>query len=452
MIALFCVALVSALPAALPAAETASASNGHDALSAGPFFLLGVLALALNALFTIAQTAIAGLGPHAIEEIGHSNAVIDRPARRFIGKLPQLEHQFQIAALFMLLLTSLFFLRGFIALDPGHPGLSAGVGALLAMVLQLMLIEVLARNIALWNPPAVMRHLVPTAWVLSHPVAPIMLPSYLFGAFSRGARPTTSLSDMHLRLLPSLSGIDRVLDEEAFEMIDSVRDFANTTAEQVMTPRTQVLGIADNTAPEEVYARLRESHFSRVVVYHQNLDNVIGTLLAKEVLLQRPEDPFSLLRKPLTVGEETRLPELLRLIRQNRSHLVVVQDEYGGMGGIVTLHDLFEMIVGHMEDTDDKEELWIEKIGESSYRLSGRVEIWEVNEELGLELDESVARTVGGFLFNSLGRVAREGDVIEAAGAALRVIKVIDKRVDVVELSIGGAVHQSARVEDGSDG
>ncbi|MBI1290535.1 CBS domain-containing protein [bacterium] len=138
------------------------------------------------------------------------------------------------------------------------------------------------------------------------------------------------------------------------------------------------------------------------------------------------------MRDPLVSGEKTRLPELLQMIRANRTHLVLIQDEYGGLAGVVTLHDLFERIVGHIEDVDDGEELWIQRLDEVSLRVNGRVELWELNEELGVGLDEDVARTVGGFIFNTLGRPAKDGDVVETHGLRLTVKSAEDNRIGEV--------------------
>ena len=120
------------------------------------------------------------------------------------------------------------------------------------------------------------------------------------------------------------------------------------------------------------------------------------------------------------------------MIRANRAHLVVIVDEYGGVSGIVTLHDLFERIVGHIEDVEDEDELWIENLSARKVRVNGRVEIWEINEELNLDLDESLARTIAGYVFNSLGRVAQAGDEVHAAGAIIRVEKSDDKLAEVL--------------------
>jgi CBS domain containing-hemolysin-like protein len=408
-----------------------------SALSVTGAGLLGLTATALNLLVTASQTCIPAIGQAAMEELQEKRQ-LPRHAERF----PALEARLALLALLCLLTSAYFFTVAGAGLIPSSPSLGTVIGILTALGIHLIAIEVFARSIALSYPILVLRFVVPVTRVLSLIVLPFAAASALLAGKRTGVKTPLALADMHLRLLPSLRSVERILDEDAFEMIDSVREFADSTARDIMTPRVEVSGIPRNLPPDQVYQRLRESPYSRLVVYEGSLDRVVGTLLVKEVLLRRPPDPFIQLRAPIRANEGTRLPELLRIIRMNRSHLLLVTDEYGGLSGIVTLHDLFENIVGNIEDADDREELWIHKEDDGSYRLNGRVEIWEVNEELGLALDEDDARTLGGLLFLHLGRPARRGDVIRTPGAQFTVEATADNRVTVVHAQLVAAAEE----------
>jgi putative hemolysin len=415
----------------------AGADPVDPALGPMAWAAVGIVCLLLNGLFVMAQTSVAALGETAANDLRAGRNPLDRWLAARLDRLPFFEQKFAAASLLMLILAALSFGESAVQAIPRLPVVSAGLGVLAALIAHLVFSEVFTRSIALSNPSMVFRAIVPPCYFLAYPILPFLLPGRLFGGLRpRNDRPT-ALADMQLRLLPSLSGIERVLETEAIEMIDSVRDFAESTAQDIMTPRTEVDGIDDQMDAASIYESLRRSPYSRLVVYHRTLDEIRGTLLVKEVLLRRPADPLSLLRTPIYTSETTRLPELLRLVRANRSHLVIVQDEYGGMSGIVTLHDLFEAIVGHIEDVEDEAELWIERIDETNWRLNGRVEVWEINEELGHLLNEDRARTIGGYLFNSLGRVAREGDTLEENGIRLVVEKTVENRVEIVRLTTG---------------
>lgn len=427
-------ALIALLPAS--AAAAAPLPEGDPFSGLGHHAVALVAVLFLTSLFTFAQTTVASLGPVALQDIEESRSLASRLWRRFLGRLPRLEQQFAQAANCMLIMTTFLMARIGMALIAGSPAAGAALFMVLAFVMHLFLIEVLCRSIALAQPKKLHHFVLVVAYFLSLPFVVLLLPFALFRSLPRAEQKPGTLLDMNLRLLPSLQGIERVIDEEAFEMIDSVREFAESSAEDIMTPRTELEGIPHDLAAGEIYEVLRRTPFSRLVVYNETMDNITGTILAKEVLLKRPKEPATLVRPAVFAPEGMRLPELLRIIREKKTHLIVIQDEYGGTSGIVTLHDLMEVIVGHIEDIEDADELWIAKIADSQWRIGGRVEVWEVNEELDLKIDEETARTIGGLVFHTLGRPAEPGDEVVVDGVRLLVEETRENRVEVLLLEV----------------
>lgn len=403
--------------------------------------VLGLLVLAflsglLNAVFTMGQTAVSALGPFAVEQIEEGETRIDRFLRSKLIRLHRLEARFSLAGLLMLISHCFVMTKLGIALTPDIPALGATLGIITAIIIHITMVEVYARSLALSAPLDSTRRIVPVAWLLAWPLTPVLALAEWLLPLPKPGKTGIALSDMHLRLLPSLGGVERVMHEETFELIDSVRDFGEMNAEDIMTPRTEVDGVPDSMKPAEIYEKLRSTPFSRLLVFGESLDDLKGVLLAKETLLQRPEDPLSLLRPVPFAPEKERLFKLLATIRKQRTHLVVIQDEYGGTAGIVTLHDLFETIVGHIDDVEDEEELWIQERANGSFLLNGRVEIWEINDDLGMELEEEIARTIGGLVFNTLGRVADVGDVVERDGVRLKVESVLGNRIETLSMEI----------------
>lgn len=413
----------------------------------GFYLLLALVALALNFLFVMAQSGVAALGETTIGIVRKRANLMDRFLSTLLPRLPFLEQKFSAASMLMLILLALALAETGMELLPGMTALGATLGVLFALILQLVFTEVIARGIALSHPLGVFRLVVPPCYFLALPILPALIPGRFFGGIRPSHESPTALSDMHLRLLPSLSGVERVIQEDALEMIDSVREFTESTAEDIMTPRTEVDGIDDSSTPGEIYDRLRKSEYSRLVVYHEDLDNVRGTLLVKEVLLRKPQDPRSLVREPIFIEEKASLPELLKKIRDRRTHLLIVIDEYGGVSGIVTLHDLFEAIVGHIEDLEDEPEFWIDKVSDNQFRLSGRVEIWELNEEFGLELDEDTARTAGGLVFNTIGRIAKDGDEVDIQGVRFLVEATEENRIHSLLMTLPTNENDQAEVD-----
>ncbi|MEQ8820781.1 MAG: hemolysin family protein [Sumerlaeia bacterium] len=340
--------------------------------------------------------------------------------------------------------TSLFFIacgvssaRAGTMLWAESPYFGGFLVSLLVLLCLSFCLETGVRNLALSRPLAVLRA---GAW----PWALLTLPLHPLLGFGKAILSQRSLRIIRyqrnmreLTLLPHVRGVVRVFEEGAVEMMDSVREFAESTAEDIMTPRTEVDGIALDMPREHLMSRLRDTPFSRVVVYEKNLDEIVGVLLAKDILLNLPAEPFQHLKQPLYVNKDTRLPSLLRQLRQARLHLAVVVDEYGGTAGIVTLHDLLEQLVGaSIEDEPDEEEmLWIEVHDENRATVSGRVEVWEVNEELDLSLDERQARTLGGYLLARIGRMPETGETWSVNGGVFRVLEVLHSRIVSVEFT-----------------
>jgi putative hemolysin len=321
-----------------------------------------------------------------------------------------------------------------IRLAPGLELAAAAVAGLLAIAFQFIILDSAGRNVSLLYPGWVRRWLGRAADIATVPVRPLV--AILFSVtrestLSRDEWRLRHLRNTRLRLLPHVHGVDRLVDEEEADMIDSVREFAERTAGDIMTPRIDIEGVPLEIPVADLIARLRMTDYSRIVVYDGNLDNVVGTLLAKEVLLNLHRKPMEFLREPMIVSRDMKLPDLLRMLRKSRAHMAIVLDEYGGTSGLVTLHDLFEEIVGdHIPDEEDEEDFWIEEAADGEVvHLNGRVELWEVNEDLELELDESIARTIGGFVADQLGHLPAPEEKLEVEGGTFIVEEVANNRV-----------------------
>lgn len=442
--ALACAGLaVAATVFGSPTAEGApvAASNGQD----GNLLLVSAIAFVtvLGGLFLIVQTALGAQARPGIEPPVEGRLAEENSNRSFERVCWASSLLCNLIALLLVVELSRRLFE--------TPWAVIGV-CWIAVFVQFVLFENIARGVALNWADWAMRYLRGPAFVLSAPLRPILggvlaLPA-LRHPWTEESR-ARYVRDREMRLLPHVKGVDRLVEEEAVEMIDSVREFAESTAREVVTPRTDLEGVPLGMEREELLRVLRDTSYSRLLVYEENLDNVVGVLLAKEVLLNQPEDPFSLMRPPLVVRHDMPLPDLLRELRRKRNTLAVVVDEYGGTAGIVTLHDLFEQVIGaDISDEEDEEELWIEPQGDGKVLLSGRVELWEINQELGLNLDESVARTIGGYLMSRFGEIPSEGDRVPVGEGALVVERVENNRIQAISYLPDEGVPAANRMEE----
>ncbi len=199
------------------------------------------------------------------------------------------------------------------------------------------------------------------------------------------------------------------LNYETKDMIKGIVELSETTVKEVMVPRIDVVFLSKKTPVDEMVDSIVECGHSRFPVYEETMDNVVGILYAKDLLkyLNKQEDVNieTILRKPYFVPESKRLDSLLKEFKRRHVHIAVAVDEYGGVSGIVCMEDIIEEIVGDIQDEFDHEEEDILKIGENVYRCEGRVNMEDLNEELGLNLPDSDFDTLGGFVFDLFGKI-----------------------------------------------
>ena len=211
------------------------------------------------------------------------------------------------------------------------------------------------------------------------------------------------------RRAPAAGSEDHELNLEKQDMIRGVFTLAETTLKEVMVPRIDVAFVSVDMEPTEAMVKVAESGHSRLPVYRDTIDNVVGILYAKDLLsyFGSGEDfeIARIVRKPFFVPDSKRLDSLLREMRRRRVHIAVAVDEYGGVSGVVCLEDILEEIVGDIQDEFDNEREDILEIGEKVYLCDARVDIEDVNEELGLELPDDDFDTLGGFVFDLFGKI-----------------------------------------------
>ena len=236
------------------------------------------------------------------------------------------------------------------------------------------------------------------------------------------------------------------IKEEGKKMINAIFAFDDKLAYEIMTPRTDVFLIDINDPTEEYLEELMELRYSRIPVYEDDLDNIIGILHIKDYLIKARFDGFdqvdirSILRKPYFVPETKNIDALFFDLQKSKNNIAILIDEYGGFAGIVTMEDIIEEIVGEIEDEYDEEEQEIEKIDENTYILDGFTSLSDVDEKLGLDLQSDNSETIGGLLIDILGEIPddeeSENRVIEYENCVFRILSVKERRIEKIKLYI----------------
>lgn len=231
------------------------------------------------------------------------------------------------------------------------------------------------------------------------------------------------------------------VDEEQKEIIRSVFELNDTPVTAIMTPRTDMIAIPADADAEQVRMTIVEAGHSRVPVYEDSIDNILGVLYAKDLIGLNGQSMIDLKRLMRTVPfipETKTLDSLLTDLRQSKVHIAIVLDEYGGTAGLVTIEDILEELVGEIDDEYDREsEPLILRIDTDTLEVDGRVHVHEVNEELQIELPEDGDyETIGGFVSNELGKIPATGETFDVANVSFSVLDAEPRKVNRLRIAV----------------
>lgn len=327
-----------------------------------------------------------------------------------------------------------------IALLPGNlrsgvsHSLSAGLAFAVITFLHVVVGELAPKSIALQNPEATSLIVArPTLWSERLFKPAIWLLNGAGTTLLRwvGVRPAAGHELVHsveeLKMLVAASAESGVVAPQEREMLHAVFDFRELLVRQVMIPRTEILAIEADVPLEDIIPLVSQSSYTKFPVYDDNLDRILGILHTKDLLSAMQEPGWetrtarSLVREPIFVPETISVSALLRQFRDNRQHIAIVLDEYGGTAGLVTLEDLLEEIVGEVSGPFDRIAPAIQPLPDGSYLIDGLTLIEDVNASLGLDLSDPSYDTIAGYVLGRLGRIPKIKDTVDNGNVRLQV-------------------------------
>lgn len=246
-------------------------------------------------------------------------------------------------------------------------------------------------------------------------------------------------SEEELKMLVAVASRTGVLQESERVLLDRALDFADTLVRQVMVPRTEIVGIDERATLRELRDTARERTFTRFPVFREDLDHVVGIVHIKDLVpavdLSRPVG--EVMRKPPFMPETTGLDRALAEFRRQRTGMAIVVDEFGGTAGLVTLEDVFEQLVGEVQDEFDRETPAFRSEKDGAWLVDGLGSLAELRERLGLRLEDEPYDTVGGLVFGRLGRLPKVGDVVDVEGRRFVVSALDGRRVSQIRVERG---------------
>jgi CBS domain containing-hemolysin-like protein len=312
-----------------------------------------------------------------------------------------------------------------------------------------------AWGVRLAGPIAVVRIVfAPLAWLMN---APIDLALRVTGR-SNGNNTVSVAEELEGLLEVAEDEVDGVLIEER-RMMRGVLEMSGQTVRELMTPRTDLTAVSTEASIGDVVKVIAESGLSRIPLYEESLDRIVGVIYAKDLLAYLRSGDIApslreIARPPYFVPETKRANELLADLRRDQVHMVIAVDEYGGTAGVVTVEDLVEEIVGEIADEYDTEEVDVQSISKDEAIVDARLTIDELNELFSADIDSDDFDTVGGLIFTLLGRLAAPGDEVTAGDTAeggnaleLRVLSILGRRIKKVRVRRAQPVERAEPAE-----
>ncbi len=411
--------------------------------------IAAIVLIALNALFVAAEAALVRSRRPRLEARARSGAHTARWALRALNDRTRLLAASQAGITLASLGLGWLLARGIAELPMlgGRSGASivaVVIAVLVVAYLHIVFGQFVPRVVALAQPERVSSLLAGPLLVFAWLVYPFTLLLIRSSRpFTRRAGESSSVQEdaMHfpgeLRQLIERAEAGGAIPPEDAELIEGVFEFSEKNAREVMTPRIEIIALSADASMDEVVDIVEQTGLSRFPVYDGSIDNIIGIVLAKDLLpaLRGGEaTSFSLrhVSRPAHFIPGTReVEEVLSDFKRLKEHMAIVLDEYGGTAGVVTMEDLLEEIVGEiLDEHDEREESPQARGGE--VLVAGDLNIGELNERLGLAVPEDEFSTIGGYIFGTLGRVPRVGDRVPAGGATFTVRSVEGRRAEQI--------------------
>ena len=333
-------------------------------------------------------------------------------------------------------------------------GYMVSIVTVILTVLILIFGEITPKNYATINAERLTLRYIPVFKFLMTIMTPVI---FIINLFSRGVMrlmrvdPDAASKDMteeELRTIVDVSHEDGVIESDEKEMIYNVFDLGDATAKDIMVPRVHVTFADVESTYDELIEIFREDKFTRLPVYKDSQNNIVGIINMKDLLLYDKNEEFVIdrfLRKPHFTYETKSISDLLVEMKDSTFNIAIVLDEYGDMAGLITLEDILEEIVGEIHDEyDEKEDELVQKISDREYIIEGSMHLDDVNDHLNTELDSEDYDSLGGFIIEHLDRLPVAGDEVVTDDGIRLVVEKLDKnRIEKVHVYLPENLHKS---------
>lgn len=406
-------------------------------------YILMFLFLSLSAYFMSSETAITAVSKVRLRQLENEG---DERARKLNSLLKDSTRLLStillgnnIAQNALTAILTAVTLRWLSNLDL-NPGWAIPISTIISTFLILIFAEVTpksyafqrAEKVALFTatPLSILHKLFSPVAIVMTTVANLILK--VFGL--KLVNPEPFVTEEEIKTLVDIGEEEGIIEEEEREIIEGVFEFSETLAREVMVPRVDIVALDVNSTFEEAIDTINMSGHSRIPIYEETIDNIVGILYAKDLLkyfgLKNPPPLKAIMRSPYYVPETKPIDELFREMRAQKIHMAIIIDEYGGTAGLVTIEDILEELVGEiMDEYDINEESMVKEIAPDEIIVDGRMNLEELNEMLGVNLPAEETDTIAGFVYDHISHIPKAGEEFEYDGVLIRVEEVRGRRI-----------------------
>lgn len=441
------------IPASLLALVTPEVATG----SVGWRLIFALFLVFLNGFFVAAEFAIVKVRASQIEIKAKSGSRVGKLAKNIVhnldGYLAATQLGITLASLGLGVVGEKVMheiIRGALPNfgEPLTTTLSTAIAFSIITIMHIVFGELAPKSLAIQRPvattlfisvPLQIFYIVlrPFIWMLNGLASIILKP---LGIDTSGGHDSLH-SNEELQYLLDQGKESGALEDNEHELIKNVFDFNERVVKNIMVPRTKIMGIELNTPKEDVVSKIISEGYSRMPVYDEIIDKIIGIVHAKDVLplLAHHKDwtLSDIIRKPYFVPETKKINDLLSELQQKRIQIAIVIDEFGGTAGMVTLEDIVEEIVGEIQDEYDEEKPTVEKISETEFVINAYATVYDVNEHLPHDLPEDEDfDTVGGLVSHAFGKIPEVGDSEECYGYLFTILKKTEQNIETIKLEL----------------
>ncbi|MFH1799134.1 MAG: hemolysin family protein [Candidatus Omnitrophota bacterium] len=397
-----------------------------------------ILLLAASAFFSSSETAFLSLDKIRLRQF----EAINHPSGKRVVKLLLDPHKLLITILIgntLVNIAASAVLADFFYSIMGEKGIAVSIAAMTVMIL--IFGEVTPKMFALSNKETVSIFAALPLKVLGWLFTPFRLVldyiarSIINGFGLRLTSESEKMTKQEIRSLFSVSKKKGVVKAKEKDMIEGILEFKDSNAADIMTPRIGISALDLTMERCELIKEVKENQFSRYPVYVHTLDNIVGIVHSKDLLLDKNLSVRDIVKKPFFAPESMKIDGLLQELQKKRLHMAIITDEYGVTSGIVTVEDILEEVVGEIKDEFDFELPKVRKIDRKRYEVSGQAHIDEVNEKIGLSIETEEVDTIGGYVTLKIGKIPRSGDMIKVGKFSIIVNDVSKNRITSVTVS-----------------